>query len=152
MKKSILVLKKVIISSIFFYFIIQIVGCSSYKGMLKFDNLKYPASMSAFLYDKNNKVVMRGKELDSISSFKYKKTYWSLAYGLIKLTNEKSLNDSLNAIIKRTNGDGIINLKVKIEQGVTNKIYSFLLYLPSYIPIFPSTAKITVSGEVVKLK
>lgn len=151
MKTIIHILKQILCPVIIFYFLILFTGCSSTRGVLSFNSLQYPASMSAFLYDQNQHVAMKGKELDSISSFKIKKTYWSMAYGLIPLTKGESISDSINAIVEQYKGDGIINLTVKIEQGVVNKIYSFLFYLPSYVPIIPSSADITVTGEVVKL-
>jgi len=132
--------------------LILINGCSSSQGIIKFSTLKYPTSMSAFLYDQNQNLVMKGKELETLHTFEFKKSYRSLAYGLIPLTQKESLSDSLNAIVGRYNGDGIINLTVTIEQGVVNKVYSFFMYLPSYIPVLPSSARITVTGEIVKLK
>jgi len=147
-----IILKRFVISAILGYSILQISGCSSSKGALSFSALKYPTSMSAFLYDQNHNVVMKGKELEFLHSFDFKKTYWNLAYGSIPLTKGESISDTLNAIVEKYKGDGIINLTITIEQGVVNKIYSFFMYLPSYIPILPSSASITVSGEVVKLK
>jgi hypothetical protein len=151
MKTTILFSTRILCTAIFLYSLILLSGCSSTKGILSFNTLQYPASMSAFLYDQNQDVAMKGRELDSLFSFKIKKTYWSLAYGLIPLTKGESISDSLNAIVEQYKGDGIINLTVTIDQGVVNKIYSFFLYLPSYIPIIPSSADITVTGEVVKL-
>jgi hypothetical protein len=132
--------------------LIFIAGCSSSKGVIDFTPLKYPTSMSAFLFDQNQNLVMKGKELDTLFKFNYKKTFWTLAYGSIQLTKDDGITDYLNSIVDKYKGDGIINLTVTIEHGAVNKLYSFLLYLPSLIPIFPGSALITVSGEVVKLK
>jgi hypothetical protein len=151
MKIFILVINRIMISAILLYSLLLLSGCSSSKGALSFNTLKYPTSMSAFLYDKNHNLVMKGRELDSINSFKYKKTFWNVAYGLIPLSDDQSISDALNEIVEKYKGDGIINLTITIEQGTANKIYSFLMYLPSYIPILPGSARITVSGEVVKL-
>jgi hypothetical protein len=151
MKTVFLFLKRVSIAVILLFSLIQMQGCSSSKGVIKFTSLKYPASMSAFLYDQNRHIVMKGMELDSLTSFKYTKTFWHLAYGLIPLTKGESISNDLNAIVEKYKGDGIINLSITIEQGAVNKVYSFFMYLPSYIPILPSSANITISGEVVKL-
>jgi hypothetical protein len=152
MKPSLFYLRRISISIILVLYFILINGCSSTRGIINFNSLRYPASMSAFLSDQNQKVVMKGRELESLYSFKYKKTFWSLAYGLIPLSNGESISKYLNEIVDQYKGDGIINLTITIEQGGINKFYSFLMYLPSYIPIFPGSALITVSGEVVKLK
>ena len=127
-------------------------GCTSTKGVIGFEKLNYPASMSAFLYDANYNTVMKGKELETLNSFKYRTTYWSLAYGLIPLNPADRISDTLNKMVDYYGGDGIINLSVTIEHGDLNKVVSFLMYLPGYIPAFPSGAKITVTGEIVKLK
>lgn len=151
MKKLKCSLRKISALLVISYTLLQITSCSSTKGALGFERLNYPASMSAFLYDQNQNIVVKGTELESVYSFKIKKTFWSFAYGLIPLVPKHDICDSINAVVNEFKGDGIINLTVTIEQGVVNKVYSFLLYLPSYIPIFPSSADITVSGEVVKL-
>jgi hypothetical protein len=143
---------KILISIIVVFLIIQIFGCSSNRGLVRFNTLKYPTSMSAFLFDQDETVIMKGKGLESLYSFKHAKTFWNLAYGLIPLNQaEEGISNYLNSIVEEYNGDGIINLTLTIEQGASNKIYSFLMYLPSLIPIFPSSVRITVTGEVVKL-
>jgi len=129
----------------------QNTGCISTKGTIGFDGLKYPASMSAFLYDENYNTVMKGRDLETLHSFKYKTTYWSLGYGLIPLNPDDRISDTLNQMVDQFGGDGIINLAVSIEHGDINKVVSFLMYVPGYMPVFPSGAKITVTGEIVKL-
>jgi hypothetical protein len=152
MKPYIFILNRSLIKVICLFSLLQIFGCCSNEGALSFSSLEYPVSMSAFLYDQNNQVVMKGKELETVNNFEFSKTYWSLAYGLIPLTKGESISDTLNAIIDRNHGDGIINLTIGIEQGIVNKVYSFFMYLPSYIPFLPSSANIKVSGEVVTMK
>jgi len=126
-------------------------GCSSTRASLKFESLKYPASMSAFLYDQNDQVAMKGEQLISLFSFKLKKTFWAIGYGLIPLSSEGAISDSLNSLVEKHKGDGIINLSVTIDQGVVNKLYSVFLFIPSLIPVFPSSANITITGDIVKL-
>ncbi len=131
---------------------LQFCGCCVSKGALNFSTLEYPTSMSAYLYDQNQDVVMKDRELESIHSFEFKKTFWNLAYGLIPLTKEESISDTLNFLVEKYEGDGIINLTISIEQGFISKLSGLFLFVPSYFPIFPSSTKITISGEVVKLK
>ncbi|MFC0876358.1 hypothetical protein ACE01N_07170 [Saccharicrinis sp. FJH2] len=94
---------------------------------------------------------MKGEELITIDTFEVKKTFWTMAYGLIPLTKEDTIIAQINKSVEQDDGDGIINLTVIIDQGVTNKIFSFLMYVPSYIPFVPGSARITVRGEIVKL-
>jgi hypothetical protein len=138
--------------AILIYVAFQLASCTSSRGVITFGELKYPASMSAFLYDNDKNIVMKGKELETVDTFKIKQTYWSIFYGLIPLTKKDMICNSLNSIVEKNRGDGIINLTVTIRQGVVNKIYSFFLYLPSYVPVLPGATDITISGEVVRLK
>ena len=128
-------------------------GCTCGKGLIKMQNSHYPISFSAFLYDKNHNVVMTGKELDTISSFSVTKTFWTLGYGLIPLTTDKVLCEKVNSLIREKHGDGVVNFSVLVEAGTMNKIWSFcFMYLPGYVPVFPASVKVTLSGTIVRLK
>lgn len=139
----------------FFIILVLIVtlaaGCSRTKGIVQFQNLKYPVSTSPFLLDQNYDIVMKGRELEVIHTFEFKKTFWSVFYGRISLTGEEKISLTINEIVDQCNGDGVINLKLTLQEGLVNKFYSFMLYIPGLIPVLPSTADIWVSGEVVKL-
>jgi hypothetical protein len=152
MKNTIIHIRHIYLFILTGYLLIQIYGCSSSHGILSFNTLNYPASMSGCLYNQDKNTMIKGRDLEVIQTFKYKKTFWSLAYGIIPLSAENNICESLNAIVKQNNGDGIINLTITIEQGVVNKISAFFMYIPSLIPIIPGAADITISGEIVKLK
>lgn len=133
--------------------ILVISGCSASKGTIRFDTLEYPASMSAFLFDQNQNIVMKGRDLETLSTFEFKKHYWSLIYGLVPLNKpEAEICNYLNEVIEKDLGDGIINLSITIEHGIAEKITSFVMFIPNLLPIVPSSTQITVTGEVVKLK
>ncbi len=155
-KKKIIMKKRNTNQVVLFFFLIVLLtlsaGCSRTRGIIQFQNLKHPVSTSAFLFDQNFDVVMKGKELEVIHTFEFKKTFWSVFYGSISLTSDEILGLTINEIVDQYNGDGVINLKLTQQEGLVNKFYSFMLYLPSSVPILPSTADIWVSGEVVKLK
>lgn len=144
--------KRYIYIAIVFVFTITLFsGCCFTKGVVKFDALQYPTSMSAFLYDNNRNVVMKGRDLESLYSFKFKRNYWSLVYGLVQFKQKETICDSLNAVVNKYKGDGIINLTITVDHGIVDKISAIFMYIPHYIPILPSSAKVTISGEVVKL-
>jgi len=127
-------------------------GCSCGKGIITMQKAHYPISFSAFLYDKNHNVVMKGKELDSVSSFTLKKTFWTLGYGLIPLTTDNLLCEDINGLIREQHGDGVINFSILVEAGTINKIWSFLMYLPGYVPILPAGVKVTLTGTIIRVK
>jgi hypothetical protein len=107
--------------------------------------------MSAFLYDKDNNIVMKGRELQTVHSFAYKRTFRTLGYGLIRLTSEGGIADTLSAMVERYHGDGIINLSVSVQQGLATKLSGALLWIPTWLPFFPGSADVTIRGEIVKL-
>ncbi len=126
-------------------------SCGRSSGYLTFKSLDYPASMSAFLYDQNMNSLVKDENLKTVYSFTIKKTCWALGYGFIPLNSANYITDSLNLIVDKYSGDGIINISVSIEQSIINKVYSFFLYIPAIFPFMPSAADITVTGEVVKV-
>lgn len=126
-------------------------SCTVGRGNLSFSQLKYPVSLSPALYDGNEKVLIKGQELEPVRSFEFKQNYWSLLYGGIPLTNDRALSKKMNDIISQEKGVGIINLSVTVGYGVSNKVSALLLGLPGILPIYPGCSRVIVKGEVVRL-
>lgn len=126
-------------------------GCGYIKGTIKFDSLRYPVSLSPYIYDSNDNIIEVGKDLKRVNSFSFDKTSWTIFYGLIPLSNDRVISEKINSIVEKNQGDGIVNLSIDIEHGTLAKFYAFLYYIPCYIPLVPYNAKITINGDVVKL-
>ena len=123
-------------------------GCGAgARGKLKFDGVRYPLSMSAYLYDSDYNIVTRAKELDIVGQFEYQKRFWGLFYSIIPLSNDEDVATSINSRISETGGDGIINLSVTAYNCLFN---SFPII--SFLPIMPGCVDSVIRGEIVKLK
>ncbi|MDH3975668.1 MAG: hypothetical protein OEV42_15425 [Deltaproteobacteria bacterium] len=123
-------------------------GCGAGAwARLDFDGVKYPLSMSAFLYDRDYKVVVKGKELDVVAQFRCNKRFWGLFYSLIPLSNDKEIVAAINREVDKAGGDGIINLSVTASNC---KFNSFPVI--SFAPFMPGCVDSVVMGEIVKLK
>lgn len=129
--------------------IIYFVGCAGGRGNIKMENLKYPASMSAFLYGTDNEILAKNKELEIVESFEYKKIFWSILYNAVSLSNDKDIADAINKKIEESDGGGIINLSVTSSGCALNDLFYWtFLHL---LPITPGCVDVTVTGEIVKL-
>lgn len=123
-------------------------GCGAGAwARLDFDDVKYPLSMSAYLYDSDYKVVAKDKELEVVAPFEYSKRFWGLFYSIIPLSNDKEIVAAINREVDKVGGDGIINLSVTASNC---KFNSFPII--SAVPVMPGCVDSVVMGEIVKLK
>ncbi len=122
-------------------------GCSGARGTIKLDDLKYPASMSPYLYGPDFQVVAAGKELEVIGKYENSKTYVGFLWTLLSIGNDSSFIETLNEEIKKQNGDGIVNVKVNVSDTTLNQIPVTML-----IPIWPGAAKVKITGDIVRLR
>ena len=132
--------------AIFVFF--AMTGCFLYSGSeghMRFDELKYPASMSAYLYGPNNELLAKDRELQVIGRFSYKMNFWGTFYSGVPLTGTKDVSKEVNNKIEASGGDGIINVKVTSKPG------SLTLYHPlTALPFWPSYTEVLMEGEIVK--
>jgi len=123
-------------------------GCGAGAwARLDFDGVKYPLSMSAYLYDSDYKVAAKDKELEVLAPFEYSKRFWGLFYSIIPLSNDKEIVAAINREIDRVGGEGIINLSVTASNC---KFNSFPII--SVVPLMPGCVDSVVRGEIVKLR
>jgi hypothetical protein len=112
---------------------------------MRFDELKYPASMSAYLYGPNNELLAKDSELQEISHFSYKMRFWGTFYSLVPLTGAKDVGQEVNNKIEASGGDGIINVKVSVKPGFLTDVHPLTL-----LPFWPSFTEVLMEGEIVK--
>lgn len=127
--------------------IIFLTNCAGSRASLKFQKLKYPCSMSAFLYGPNNEVLMKGRDLIVIGHVSFKQTFWGTCWSIIPLTDDTEFDDKINFEIKKLNGDGVINLQIQATSGKINQCLPFNL-----LPIWFGNTTVEVFGEVVTRK
>ena len=112
---------------------------------MRFDELKYPASMSAYLYGPNNELLAKDRELQVIEPFSYKTRFWGTFYSLVPLTGTKDVSKEVNKKIEASGGDGIINVKVTAKPGFLTQFHPLTL-----LPFWPSFTEVLMEGEIVK--
>jgi len=141
MKKTVLVLLFVsLFSSTYF-------ACSGSRATIRFEDLKYPCSTSAFLYGPNHEVLVKGKDLTTVGMFEYEKTYWGILWSSVHLSNSKDVMNKMNQEIRSKNGEGIINLTVI---ATTHDINSCIPL--NVLPFWPGATKVKFFGEIVRRK
>lgn len=124
-----------------------VTGCAGTRNAMTLENLEYPVSMSPVLYGPNNEVLVKGKELSTLGSFSYDKTFWGTGWSFIALSDDSDVASEINGKIKEKGGDGLINLRATSKGCIIN-------YVPflNWIPIWPACTNSTITGEVVKAK
>ena len=70
------------------------------KGIIKLEETKYPVSLTEYLFDENEKVVKTGDGLKKVGKFEYSKTFWGIIWGIVSLSSDSSISDSINEEIK----------------------------------------------------
>ncbi len=135
-----------IFSIMLIVFSFTMISCAtSSRGQIGFDDLKYPASLSACLYGPNNEILTKDKDLQVIKKYYFKKISWNLFYGLVSLSDNSDVVKDINREIAETGGDGMVSIEVSSQEGIVNDFYFFNL-----LPFWPTYSKITIEADIVK--
>lgn len=124
-------------------------GCAGARGSISMDASNYPVSMSAYLYDKDYKILAKDKELAVIDKFTYQKTAWGIFWNIIPLTKNDDVADAMNKKANELKADGMVNFRVTVAPCFTNN-YFYWTYL-DFIPLVPGCADLTIEGDFVRL-
>jgi len=126
------------------FFVAPLVGCAGGRGDVRFDALRYPASMSGYLHDAKGRAVSP-KSLAVVGEFKEETRLWGTGFSWVPVTGAVDVSDSMNREIAAAGGEGMINVKVVSEGCMLN-------YVPvvSLLPMWPGCADVTVEGQIVK--
>lgn len=128
----------------------SITACSvGARGHLKFSEAKYPISLSPALYDQNETVLVKDKQLSVVGKFKYEKRFWGIMYSWVRLSGSDDVDLAINDAIKDKQGVGMINLAVTTNGCLSNYILTFPL---SILPIIPGCTDAIIEGDIVKLR
>ncbi len=137
-------MKKIIISGILILTAL-LSSCAGSKAVIKLEDLKYPASMSAYIYNSQGKILSVGSGLNKIGNWKFKKKFWSIGYSYLDLSGDSEVAESMNAAIREANGTGIVNFKAESERCG----YSYIPIFP-ILPVFPECIDVKFEGDIVK--
>lgn len=119
------------------------------RGHLKFSEAKYPISLSPALYDQNDNVLVKGKQLNVVGKFKYEKRFWGVMYSWIRLSGSEDVDEAINNAIEKKHGVGLINLAVTTDGCLSNSLMTFPI---SILPIIPGCIDAIIEGDIVNLK
>ena len=120
-------------------------GCAGGRGALAFDRLQFPVSSSPFIYGPDDRPYNPG-ELQPLGKMVWVERFWGLWWSWIPLSGTIDVSAPINAQIQRAGGDGIINLKVIVENCGMNYVPVF-----NMIPLYPGCAYVTITGDIVKM-
>lgn len=143
-------MKKIYTSFIIGTMLISLSGCSvGARGHLEFAEAKYPISLSPALYDQNDNILVKDKQLNVVGKFKYEKRFWGLMYSWVRISGSKDVDEAINDAIQKKHGVGLINLAVTTDGCLSNSILTFPL---SILPVIPGCTDTIIEGDIVKLK
>lgn len=143
-------MNKIYMSFIIGTLLIFLSGCTvGARGHLKFSDAKYPISLSPALYDQNDNVLVKDKQLKVVGKFKYEKRFWGLTYSWIRLSGSKDVDEAINDAIEKKQGVGLINLAVTTDGCLSNSLMTFPI---SILPIIPGCTDTIIEGDIVSLR
>jgi hypothetical protein len=120
-------------------------GCAGARGALAFDQLKFPVSSSAFIYAPDDRPVTVN-ELQRVGQLAWVERVWGIFWSWIPLTGTIDVSAPMNDQIARAGGQGVINLRVRVENCGMNYVPVFNL-----LPVYPGCSFVTVTGDIVRL-
>jgi hypothetical protein len=123
-------------------------SCSIGIGVVRTDELKYPASLSPYLPDADGTIVSEQKGLEIIGKAYTSKRFYRIVYGAFPLNDtEWESGVELNAQVEKAGGQGLVN--VEIENSPCAISQTGLLNI---VPIWPGCNLVEIRGDIVKVK
>jgi len=117
------------------------------RGSLQLKELEYPASLTGYLYTKDGR-ILDDKDYETVQKFQYNNTYWGILYGYITIPGDKALINAMRDSIKSSNGDGLVNIVITVQNCKINYIFPLIQILP----ITPACGILDLNGDIVKEK
>ena len=120
---------------------------SGSKGKIKLEKVEAPISMSPYLYGPEGENLSIGSGLEHLGSFFFFKNYYGILGGLVSLSNDKDVNETIQNKINELSGDGVVNLHFMVSN---NNLGNNACWILLYIPFFPGITEVKVGGDIVK--
>ena len=122
-------------------------SCGISGCRINFDDLKYPASMSGYLYGPTGESIGHGTGLTPIQDFEHTANLCSIFYVFVPLTRSSEIIEQMNKKIESAGGDGMTDVSVSSDySNLTSVLFLNLL------PFWPGCSKVTVKGTIVRLE
>jgi hypothetical protein len=77
--------------------------------------------------------------------FEVQGRFWGIFYSALPLSGEGPLVEAINAAVRGKNGEGIVDMSIRVDNGWINYIPGF-----SLLPVWPGYAEVTVRGRIVR--
>ncbi len=143
-------MNNIYIKIIFGIMVILLSSCTvGARGHLNFSEAKYPISLSPALYDQNDNVLIKDKQLTVIGKFNHEKWFWGVMYSWIRISGSKDVDEAINVAIEKKHGVGLINLSVTTDGCLSNTLMTFPF---SILPVIPGCTVAIIEGDIVSLK
>ena len=124
-------------------------GCAGAGHTLKMDQLRYPTSMSGYIYGPEYELLWK-RHLEELGPVNVEKKIWAMAWGKGDLNGESAnaeLVEAVNAEVEKLGGEGIINFKISSESCGMNFVPAL-----SMLPFWAGCAVVRAEGTVVRRK
>ena len=126
--------------------LVSLLNCTGSRGLIKFNQLKHPTSMSPFLPSKEGKNLDISQELKIIKKIEISKTYWGILYGFVSLNSSNPFASKLNEEIEKANAYGAVNFKIRVDSCFINEIMVLNIF-----PFWPGCSIVTLNANLVEV-
>jgi hypothetical protein len=123
-----------------------VTGCAGGHCYVTARSVPQPVSCTPCVFDASGNICS-ARPSEVVRHVVLSKCNWSLLWKAVPLNDKKwDISDELNADLKQTPGNAVVNVTVKAEGC------NFLQwYLAAIIPIIPSYEDVTVEGDIVQM-
>lgn len=117
-------------------------------GTMTFDRLEHPASLSAFLYGPDHRVVSLERGLRKVGTFSEGMSCWSILYSHLpfgECADTEAIALRINDAIDAAGGDGMVNVTISGKPGIVSWLHPLTL-----LPFWPTNTRARITGDIVK--
>ena len=129
---------------------VALVGCTGARTEIRFDETRYPISMSAWVPDETGR-PLGPDDLEVVGKFKLTGRRWSLIYTAVPLGWPIDLSEEINAAIEKAGGEAVVNLDVQAGLPFFPDLFPGGLFL-HWLPVWPGSIIGTIDGDIVRRK
>lgn len=122
-------------------------GCSGSKYSMQLQDLRYPASMSGYLYDADD-TILSEKEMEVVGELDESVTLWAMVWSKVDLNGESSdheLAGRMNAAVEESGGEGVIDLTFSSDTCGMD-----FAPVMSMLPFWPGCTRVRATGTIVR--
>lgn len=119
-------------------------GCAGGHSTLKFDETRYPVSLSPTVLGSDGQVLLPdGREV--VGKLDLETKVYGMLWAAVPLTPNKDISEKVNAAIEEAGGDAVVNLRVTSRQCGLNHAWVI-----STVPLWPGCSRVFVQGDIIR--